>query len=82
MYFSPSEVNIWLQYLLEVHNNRQRGAAKAAETRKRRHTEQLQACIASSTTLDWLCGVCKGEYKEETDAELDLIIVLRMCCHS
>ena len=65
----PSEVNIWLQHLLEVHNNRQRGAAKAADTWKKRHAEQLQACIASSTTIVWFCGVCKGEYKEETDVE-------------
>lgn len=65
----PREVEFWLQHLLEVHNNRQRGAAKAAETRKKRKLEQLQACNAQSTTLVWLCGVCKGEYKNETDVE-------------
>ena len=45
------------------------GAAKAAETHKKRHTEELQACSAPSTTLVWFCGVCKGEYKEQTDVE-------------
>jgi len=51
---------------LEVYSNRQRGAAKAAETRKKRCTEQLQAC---NTSFTWFCGVCKGQYKDETDIE-------------
>lgn len=38
-------MNIWLQHLLEVHNNRQRGAAKAAETRKKRCTNSCRLAL-------------------------------------
>jgi len=59
-------MDIWLQHLLEVHNNRQKGTVKAAETQKKRRAELLHVTNALSS---WFCGVCKGENKDKTDVE-------------
>ena len=84
-----SEVKLWLNHLLEVHKNRQRGAAKAAETRRAKRAAkgmaestiaQLQTFDASNTTNEngkevVFCGVCNGPYEEETEDVEDWI-----CC--
>ena len=57
-----SEINIWLEHLEEVSRNRKEGAIKAAETRKRKKMEKQQ-----EKSDDILCGVCSGQWEEETD---------------
>ena len=58
-----SEVEIWLNHLRTIENNRKCGAARAAETRR-------QKCeLAKQDTRQrnaYYCGVCGG-YEEETN---------------
>ena len=70
-----SEVEIWLNHLQIIENNRKRGAAKAAETRRkkrelsRKDTRQINA---------YYCGVCGGVYEEETN-EVEVWIGCEQC---
>ena len=80
-----SEVKLWLNHLLEVHKNGQRGAAKAAETRKAKRaaakdnskkTVQLQPSDNQESENEIVyCGACNGPYEEETEDVEDWI-----CC--
>ena len=76
-----SEVKLWLNHLLEVHKNRQWGAAKAAETRKAKRasakdTVQLQPSDNQESEKEIVyCGACNGPYEEETEDVEDWI-----CC--
>ena len=60
------EVKLWLDHLRIVRENRRRGAAKAAETRR---SKQRQA----SNESEEYCGVCGDLYEEETDEVEDWI---------
>ena len=60
-----AEVKMWLDHLSTVQQNRKRGAAKAAETRKRK---AQQTGLLSEAQND-RCGVCREEYEEETPEE-------------
>ena len=53
------EVDIWLKHLQTVSDNRKRGASKAAETR--RHNTDVK------DNQLYFCGVCGGDYEEETE---------------
>ena len=57
-----SDVNLWLQHLDTVQQNRQEGARKAAETRQKKK-DALKA-------TECRCGVCGYLYEEETEEEL------------
>ena len=61
------EVKLWLDHLRIVRENRRRGAAKAAETRR---SKQRQA---SNESEEEYCGVCGDLYEEETDEVEDWI---------
>jgi len=65
-----SEVKMWLEHLEQVHLNRKRGAAKAAETR-RIQSGGAKTARSSHTTIpaaeEYYCGHCGGKYEEETD---------------
>ena len=66
-----------------MHKNRQRGAAKAAETRRAKRAAQqgtkASTCRQSTTSTtdeeSAYCGVCGGQYIEVTDDVEDWI-----CC--
>ena len=60
-----AEVKMWLDHLSTVQQNRKRGAAKAAETRKRK---AQQKGLLSEAQND-RCRVCGEEYKDETPEE-------------
>jgi len=80
-------VQIWLDHLHEVQRNQQRGAVKAAETRRAKQAAkeqaksqatQLQSTDTSSTTSrsgedNVCCGVCGGSYEEVTEDVEDWI---------
>lgn len=64
----PQEVKIWLDHLQTVADNRKRGAEKAAQTRQKK----LAACKSHDRSNNqesdmYLCGVCGGVYREETE---------------
>ena len=63
-----NEVDIWLSHLQTVDNNRKRGAAKAAETRRLKR-KPVRDSVSQQVTTDatYCCGVCYGIYEEETD---------------
>ena len=61
-----AEVKMWLDHLSTVQQNRKRGAAKAAETRKRK---AQQTGLLSEAQND-RCGVCGEEYEETPEEEL------------
>ena len=80
-------MKLWLDHLQKVHKNRQRGAAKAAETRRAKRaakgvaestTAQLQPSNTRNTTSEngkeLVYCVC-GPYEEETEDVEDWI-----CC--
>lgn len=52
------EVRFWLEYLNTVSENRRRGAAKAAEMRRRKKA-------ASDVSDRYFCGTCETEYKSD-----------------
>ena len=60
------EVKIWLEHLNTIKQNRKRGAAKAAETRKRKAREKQKATKQGS---EYYCGACHEPYLEFTEAE-------------
>ena len=66
-----NEVEIWLSHLRTIDNNRKRGAAKAAETRrqKRELVMSKRDTVPQQVTTEetYCCGVCHGVYEEETD---------------
>ena len=57
------EVHIWLDHLKTVRSNRQRGAMKAAETRRCKHQNKRV------TEVTYNCGVCEAVYGESAEAE-------------
>lgn len=62
-------------------NNRQKGAQKAAETRRVKRQKSLAAVQCSAGMNDkeeWYCGVCKGLWETET-AEEESWIECSMC---
>ena len=61
------KVKLWLDHLRIFQENRRRGAAKAAGTRR---SKQRQA---SNESEEEYCGVCGDLYKEETDEVEDWI---------
>ena len=58
-----AEVHIWLQHLKTVKSNRQRGAIKAAETRRRKRQNK------TVTEVTYNCGVCEAVYDESAEEE-------------
>lgn len=69
------EVKIWLEHLNTIKQNRKKGAAKAAETRRRKAQEkhgsklQKQGAANSQQGKEYYCGVCHELYVEFTDTE-------------
>ena len=54
-----NEVQMWLEHLKTIDQNRKHGAAKAAETRRKRCTKE-----------NYRCGFCGAPYESETEVEL------------
>ena len=71
---TPEEARIWIEHLC-VNENRRRGAAKAAQTRKAKK-KALDA--SSQSRSDDCCGVCKAQYCDETE-ETQLWIACDRC---
>ena len=67
-----NEVNMWIEHLKAVAENRKKGAAKAAKTRR---ANQRQA----SGETEESCGVCGDKYQEETE-EIEYWIACDRCC--
>ena len=71
----PSGVSIWFDHLSAVKKNCKRGAAKAAETRRKK-AEQAQKermpnsvpenMIPIEDAIEYKCGICEGLYEDET----------------
>ena len=67
-----AEVQMWLDHLSTVQQNRKRGTAKAAETRRKRKGEQAELAgqipLSSNTSPNesYKCEVCGEEYEDET----------------
>ena len=61
------EVGFWFDHLKSVADNRQRGAMKAAETRRRKRQ-----------ATSYFCGTCEREYREEV-AGVDFWIFCDFC---
>ncbi|XP_028409254.1 uncharacterized protein LOC114531845 [Dendronephthya gigantea] len=67
---TPEEVKFWFEHLYQIHENRKRGAKKAAETRKRKAKEkeqtknkqpggnELQKTINQEDEENELCFIC------------------------
>ena len=75
-----NEVEMWLEHLSTIAANRKRGAAKAAETR-RRNKQEKQSTESREEMV--YCGVCHQPYVEFTD-EVELWIQCDIClawCH-
>ena len=66
----PHEVEMWIQHLATIAENRKRGALKAAETRRQK------AEMRSKTV--YFCGVCHDQYLDFTD-EQELWIACDSC---
>lgn len=67
-----NEVKIWLDHLMTVHENRKRGAAKAAETRRQRRKDKPEAPTPTHTDTcesEYQCGECHAVYQDFTDTE-------------
>ena len=84
---TPEEVCIWLEHLSTVLQNRRRGAAKAAATRRAKRAKNtcvsnLQSEADPSTVRDseasCYCGSCRKEYQNETD-DVEVWIGCDMC---
>ena len=60
------EVKIWFEHLHTIKQNRKKGAAKAAETRRLRAQASKDK---GKTTSEYYCGVCHQEYIEFTETE-------------
>ena len=76
------EVEMWLEHLSTIAENRKRGALKAAETRRRKKQEK-EAESAQNREEMVYCGVCHQPYVEFTD-EVELWIQCDICsawCH-
>ena len=56
------EVKIWVEHLSQVQRNRQRGAQKAAATRKQKKAAQKSLSVTAV-----LCAVCGEPYEEFTE---------------
>ena len=63
------EVKIWFQHLKMIHDNRKRGAAKAAATRQSKQSRPMQ---------QWHCGQCGVSYQSTTH-ETELWIACDVC---
>ena len=68
------EVKIWLEHLNTIKLNRKKGAAKAAETRRRRAQEkqrnqEKQKAANVQQGSEYYCGTCHEPYLEFTDTE-------------
>ena len=60
-----SDVNFWMEHLQTIHQNRQEGARKVAETRQKK-----KAVVANKNqATECHCGICNYLYEEETDEE-------------
>ncbi len=69
---SVHEVEIWFDHLETVARNRKRGAAKAAETRRRKKAKQKADSDTTEGTTCY-CGICHEPYVEYTDEVQDWI---------
>ncbi len=74
------EVHMWLDHLKTIDTNRKRGAAKAAETRRRKRetlktaTTTAEPTTAEPTTVEqeeetYYCGVCQLIYGDSDEPE-------------
>ena len=61
---STDDVELWFEHLTTVKENREAGAKKAAETRKKKSKTKK-----SSEPGEWRCGTCGRLYEEETEEE-------------
>ena len=61
---STDDVELWFEHLTTVKENREAGAKKAAETRKKKSKAKK-----SSEPEEWRCGTCGRLYEEETEEE-------------
>ena len=55
---------MWFEHLQTVSDNRKRGAAKAAETRRRNRQASQES---SKSQTEYYCGVCQEPYMDFTD---------------
>ena len=61
-----NEVEVWMQHLNTVQENRKRGAQKASETRQRKKAE---AADQKKQVIEWRCRKCGELYQDETEEE-------------
>ena len=66
-----NEVKIWITHLDDVARNRQRGAQKAAETRKKKSHSACTSDTSQQSTISqekvYYCRVCQEQYVEYTE---------------
>ena len=62
------EVKIWLEHLSTVDTNRRRGAAKAAETRRKKLPAQSVNVQESSEPATY-CGICGALFEDTEESE-------------
>ena len=77
------EVNIWINHLQTVTENRKKGSKKASRTRRaKQHIENDSECSVPNTyhceNEDNHCGMCGILYEEETD-EIEQWIACDKC---
>ena len=65
----PEEVEIWIQHLKTVKENRKQGAIRAAQTRKNKKTAIVSQEKNSGGRQAYYCGLCNEQYVEYTDEE-------------
>lgn len=66
---SIEDVTLWFEHLKTIHRNRQRGASKAAATRKAKHiaNQQKQGDIQEAQEDLYFCGTCGHLYQDKTE---------------
>lgn len=67
------EVGFWIDHLNTVAENRRRGAAKAAETRRRK-----QQALSRTSEPEVFCGTCETKYEPEMP-NIEFWICCDMC---
>ena len=63
------EVKIWFEHLHTIKQNRKKGAAKAAETRRMKARASKEIGNKAKRNNEYYCGVCHEPYIEFTETE-------------
>lgn len=71
-----NEVEMWLNHLRTIENNRKRGAAKAAETRRQKRELALQSKQQTDNVYHWCVGVFMRRKPMKLNSGLAVNIVI------